>query len=87
MLYLLLISFLPIFKYRVGPVLFAAFLSALSWNYFFIPPHYTFHIEKPDDILMFILFFVVASVSWFSFNENKNTAKIIKIKEKRISII
>ena len=46
MLFLLLISILPIFGFGVGPILFAAFLSALSWNYFFIPPHYTFHIES-----------------------------------------
>jgi len=65
LLFLLIVSVLPLFNYRVGPVLFAAFLSAVSWNYFFIPPHFTFHIEKPADVLMFFIYFVVASTSGF----------------------
>jgi len=47
----------------VGPVLLAAALSALTWNFFFIPPHLTFHIDKMEDILIFGLFFIIALVS------------------------
>jgi two-component system sensor histidine kinase KdpD len=43
-----------------GPVLALAALSALSWNYFFIPPRFTLHIEQPHDMLMFGMFFIVA---------------------------
>lgn len=43
-----------------GPVLMMAVVSALVWNYFFIPPQYTLHIEKPQDVVMFSLFFIVA---------------------------
>lgn len=43
-----------------GPVLMMAVVSALVWNYFFIPPQFTLHIEKPQDMVMFSLFFVVA---------------------------
>jgi two-component system sensor histidine kinase KdpD len=43
-----------------GPVLAMAALCALSWNYFFIPPRFTFHIEQPHDLLMFVMFFIVA---------------------------
>ncbi|MGV3661921.1 MAG: DUF4118 domain-containing protein [Prosthecobacter sp.] len=42
------------------PVLLMAALSALCWNYFFIPPQFTFHITKPDDMIMFGMFFIVA---------------------------
>jgi K+-sensing histidine kinase KdpD len=45
---------------RIGPVVVASTLSAFIWNYFFIPPHYTFHIQNPADILMFSMFFVIA---------------------------
>jgi two-component system sensor histidine kinase KdpD len=47
----------------IGPVLMASTLSALVWNFFFIPPHYTFHIDKAEDILMFGMFFIIALVN------------------------
>jgi len=34
--------------------------SALCWNYFFIPPQFTFFINKVEDWIMFGMFFVVA---------------------------
>lgn len=39
-----------------------ATLSALAWNYLFIPPRFTFFINQPPDVLMFFMFFVVALV-------------------------
>ncbi len=49
--------------FGIGPVLTAAALSALVWNYFFIPPVFTFHIGSAEDVLMFLLYFVIASVN------------------------
>ncbi len=46
-----------------GPVLLAATLSALTWNFLFIPPIFTFRIDKFEDGLMFGIFFVVALVT------------------------
>jgi len=43
-----------------GPVLLMAVVSALVWDYFFIPPQFTLHIDKPQDMVMFSLFFIVA---------------------------
>jgi len=43
-----------------GPVLVAAALSALSWNFLFIPPLFTLHIEKLEDALTFATYFIVA---------------------------
>ncbi len=45
-----------------GPILLAAALSALLWNYFFLPPLHTFYITNVEDGLMFGLYFVVAAV-------------------------
>lgn len=47
-------------RWNRGPVLMMAVVSALVWNYFFIPPQFTLHIDKPQDMVMFSLFFVVA---------------------------
>ena len=43
-----------------GPVLALAALSALSWNFFFIEPRFTFFIGKLQDMFMFGMFFIVA---------------------------
>jgi len=41
-------------------VLLAAAFSAVAWDYLFIPPVYTFTIRSPHDVMMFIMFFIVA---------------------------
>lgn len=61
-IFLFIVSILATFV-GIGPVFLAAALSALVWNFFFIPPHYTFHIEKAEDILTFGLFFIIALLS------------------------
>ena len=38
----------------------AAIISALAWDYYFIPPHFTMHIAEPEDVMMLFMFFVVA---------------------------
>lgn len=47
-------------RFRRGPVLAMAALTALSWNYFFIEPLYTFYIGNLQDMLLFGMFFIVA---------------------------
>ncbi len=45
-----------------GPVLFAGALSALVWNFVFLPPRFTFSIERPEHFVLFATYFVVALV-------------------------
>jgi two-component system sensor histidine kinase KdpD len=45
-----------------GPVLLAGALSALVWNFFFLPPRLTFVIANVEDAILFSLYFVVAIV-------------------------
>ncbi|MDP3431479.1 MAG: DUF4118 domain-containing protein [Bacteroidota bacterium] len=59
---LFVVSMLATFM-GIGPVFLAATLSALVWNFFFIPPNLTFHIDKTEDILMFGMFFIIALVN------------------------
>ncbi len=49
--------------FDIIPVLVASLLSALIWNFFFIPPLFTFHIETPEDILLFAMYFIIAVVN------------------------
>ena len=43
-----------------GPALLAAFLSAVSWNFLFINPRLTFAISASQDLILFVLYFVIA---------------------------
>lgn len=43
-----------------GPALLAALVSAVSFNYFFIDPHYTFAIKRFQDIILISLYFIIA---------------------------
>lgn len=44
------------------PLLLAAALTALAWNFLFIVPYYTFFISNVHDLILFSLYFVVALV-------------------------
>ena len=46
-----------------GPVLATGVLSAMTWNYLFIPPRFTFAINKVEDATLFGTYFVVALVT------------------------
>ena len=59
--FLLAVVLLALFLGR-GPVLIAGAASALVWNYFFLPPRFTFIITSTEDGCLFGLYFVVAIV-------------------------
>ena len=59
--FLLAVVGLALFVGR-GPVVVAAALSAIVWNYFFLPPRFTFFIRSFDDAMMFVMYFAVALV-------------------------
>jgi two-component system sensor histidine kinase KdpD len=46
-----------------GPVLAAGVLSAVTWNYLFIPPRFTFQINKVEDATLFGTYFIVALIA------------------------
>ncbi len=75
--------------FDILPVLFSAVLSALTWNYFFIPPRFTFHIDKAQDVLMFLLYFVIALVNAvlsFKIRKAESKARDKEEKEKTIKL-
>lgn len=76
LLLLFFVSFLAM-VFDIFPVLLTAILSAFIWNFFFIPPTFTFHIGTPEDTLMFMMYFVIASIN------EVLTFKIRQIEKKR----
>jgi two-component system sensor histidine kinase KdpD len=79
---LFLVSILSLF-YGIGPILIAATLSASIWDYFFIPPYFTMHIYKPVDVLMLIMFFIIALMNGILTSRTRRQEEKIRVREER----
>jgi two-component system sensor histidine kinase KdpD len=86
LLLLAAVSILAIF-FSLYPVLVSATLSALIWDFFFIPPHFTFHVEKAEDVLMLIMYFVIALLNGVLTSKIRQYEKIEYQKEERQNTI
>lgn len=73
--------------FDILPVLIAAILSALIWNFFFIPPLYTFHIDTAEDALMFFLYFIIALVNTVLTFKIRDAEKKARDKEEKENTI
>lgn len=83
---LFLVSVLAIF-FGTGPILVAAVLSALIWDIFFIPPQFTLHIDKPLDVLMLIMFFIIALLNGILTSRVRRQELKIRIREERTNAL
>src|SRR6266403_682448 len=61
LVYLLAVVLLGLFVQR-GPVLLAASLSAVVWDYFFLPPVFAFRVSHFEDALLLGMYFIVAII-------------------------
>jgi two-component system sensor histidine kinase KdpD len=50
-------------SFGIWPAIYASVLSFLTYNFFFIPPIYTFTIAEPYELLALVIFLVIAVVS------------------------
>ncbi len=85
---LMTVSILAMF-FDIWPVMISALLSAVIWNFFFIPPIFTFHIDTPEDFLMFLMYFVIAvlnAVLTIKIREQESKARDKEEQEKSITL-
>lgn len=68
--------------FTIGPVLMSALLSALAWNFFFIPPRYTFAISRAEDALMCLAFFVTATITGLLSRRMAGNQRLLRAKER-----
>ena len=80
------VSLLAMF-FPVYPVLVSATLSALLWDYFFIPPHFTLIVTKTEDMLMLGMYFVIALLNGVLTSKIRQYEKIEYQKEERQNTI
>lgn len=69
--------------FDILPVIISACLSALTWDFFFIPPHFTFHINATEDAILLLMYFVIAIVSAILTYKIRRVEKMAVIKEEK----
>jgi two-component system sensor histidine kinase KdpD len=82
--YLAAISLLALVLDR-WPVLLAALLSAIAWDFFFIPPRFTMRISRTEDVLMLALYLVVALCSGWLTGRLRASERLLAVRESRMS--
>lgn len=70
-----------------GPILFAALFCSIVWNFFFIPPTFTFAISSPEDVMMMISFFVVGVVGGLLTSRIRKQEVILQNREHRTRLL
>ena len=83
---LFLVSILSLF-YGTGPILLAATLSAITWDYIFIPPQFTLHIERTEDVMMLFMFFIIALLNGILTSRVRRQEQRIRVREERTNAL
>ena len=86
MFLLFIISLLSLFTGR-GPLFAAAALSAVFWDFFFIPPLFTFSISRPSDVVLVSLYFVVALVSGTLTSRIRTKETVVRRRERQTAAL
>lgn len=72
---------------RMGPVMFSALISAVGWNFFFIPPRLTFAISTPEDFIMCLTYFVVAMITGTLTSRVRRHEILLRDREDRTNVL
>jgi two-component system, OmpR family, sensor histidine kinase KdpD len=83
---LLAVSLLPL-RMGPGPVLIAAGVGALAWDFFFIPPLFTFSVSHVEDMMMLGIYFIVAAVTGVLSARLRGRDKAARQREERTSAL
>lgn len=86
LLLLLTVSLIAIL-FDILPVLLAALLSAVLWNFFFIPPRFTFHVNDTEDVILFTMYFVIALINGVLTFKIRQIQKVARKKEEKANTI
>jgi two-component system, OmpR family, sensor histidine kinase KdpD len=78
---LLNLLLMPFYAGR-GAILISAVLNSIIWNFFFIPPLFTFEIGKLHDVLTLLLNLVIALTSGLLVTRIRKQKALVQIREK-----
>lgn len=81
-LLLVTVSILALFL-DIIPVLIAATLSALLWDFLFIPPRYTFTVGTTEDRFLLLMYFIIALIHTVLTYKIKQVQKEVRKREEK----
>ena len=74
-------------SFDIIPVLLSATLSAFIWDFFFIPPRFTFHVGATEDVILLIMYFVIAMISAVLSYKIKQMERLDRKKEEKANTL
>jgi two-component system sensor histidine kinase KdpD len=80
------VSILALFV-GIGPILLSAALSALIWDFFFIPPSFTLHVDRLEDVLMLMMYFIIALVGGVMTSRVRKQERLTRERELRTNAL
>src|SRR5258705_12633930 len=83
---LVTVSLLAI-TFDILPVLLLATLSAFIWDFFFIPPRFTIHVDTTEDTILLVMYFVIAMVNGALTYKIRQVETISRLKEERANSV
>ncbi len=86
LLYLAAILFLSLIS-GPAPIALLAVVSSLAYNFFFIPPRFTFAIASMEDILLFGLYFLVAAVTGFLSSGLRSRERLLQKRDRVATLL
>lgn len=69
--------------FDIVPVMVAATLSALVWDFFFIPPRFTLTVGTIEDRWLLLMYFVIALINAVLTNKIRKMEKAVKEKDEK----
>ena len=73
--------------FRRGPIILASAVSAVAWDFFFIPPQYTLKITEPEDLLAFFMFFMVALITGTLTSKIRKQERLTREREEKTNAL
>jgi two-component system, OmpR family, sensor histidine kinase KdpD len=86
MILLLVVSVLAI-SFDILPVLVSAVSSAAIWDYFFIPPRFNLHVDTSEDMILLVMYFVIAMINAVMTYKIRQVEKAARKKEEKVNAI
>jgi two-component system, OmpR family, sensor histidine kinase KdpD len=83
---LMTVLIMALFLTRGAVFLFAG-ISALLWNFIFLPPQFTLYIHRLEDAIMFLLYFIVAMVTGSLTSRIRSHEKAARLREEQLNVL
>lgn len=86
LIFLLAVSIIAI-SFEIFPVLLAAALSAFIWDFFFIPPHFTIHVDSAEDAILLIMYFIIVMINAVLTYRIRKVEKLARLRQERAKAV